>query len=248
MKHLCLAHKDEQLGPFLEDHGLEGYGFWWLLLEQIGAPVEKNSAPSLVHSEVKWAQNLYTSVRTFRKFRDSLVLRRLILCELVDDNQSKRLKITVPNLLKYRDEYQKKSGQTPDKLRRVSEHRTEQNRAEQTTAERHPKKSAPSVRGFMLLRDAYHQGNRPTTELDWKRAAEAVISSDISDSEIEAEVVPWVRDELSRTNMPRKFYAPETLFKLDVKPWKPTRSVNGHDPCLSNLPTFKPVRRPEGCE
>ncbi len=175
LKHLCLAHEDDQLGPFLEDHGLEGYGFWWLLLELIGAPIEKGSVPALVHSETKWASDLHTSVRTFRKLHDSLVLRGLIQSEIIDEsslNSSKfartlqpppsgcktkgrqnylqsisiRLRITVPNLLKYRDEWQIRSGATREFLPSHSAHRAEENRSDTEQSRTHTEQ-----KGFVRL-------------------------------------------------------------------------------------------------
>lgn len=80
------------------------------------------------------------------------------------------------------------------------------------------------------LRDVYHSGNRPTTERDWSNAATAIVNCDISDDEIFKEVVPWVQEELSKTGTPRKFYAPETLFTLDIKPWKGSQPSNGRPP------------------
>jgi hypothetical protein len=240
MKHLCLAHQDEELELYLEECGLEGYGFWWLLLEHIGAPLEPGSVQCWQsHSEGKWAQILHVSTRGFRKFSNSLAVRKLILIENFDDSGLKRLKISIPNLLKYRDEYTSRSGETREKQPTSIGSRadTEQIQSRADTEQTGVEKATKAVRsrygrssddfGFESLRAVYREGKRPTTEKNWVDAATEIINCGISDKEIQDEVVPWVTEQLDQERDPRRFYSPATLFKLDIKPWRVDKKPQG---------------------
>lgn len=108
-----MAHEDVAMSALLEECGPESYGVYWLLLETVACTMEKNCAsPELTHSELKWAQTLYVSVRKFRRYVGVFASRGLILSETIEN----RLHISIPKLLKYRDEYSNRSGQAPDKL------------------------------------------------------------------------------------------------------------------------------------
>lgn len=115
-KHLAMAHDDEGLSAVVEELGIMGsqaYGIYWYLLEAVAAPMEKNCPlPQLTHSDVKWASICHCSVRVFRRIADRLAEEKLIESESTGD----RRRITVRKLLKYRDEYSNRSGQTPDKV------------------------------------------------------------------------------------------------------------------------------------
>jgi hypothetical protein len=110
-KHLSMAHTDAAVSAILEEMGAEAYGVWWLILEDIASPMEKNSRETFaIHSDVKWSQICYCSARKFRSIANRLQEKGLIVCTSIDN----RLKIDVPKLLKFRDEYSKKSGHSPD--------------------------------------------------------------------------------------------------------------------------------------
>jgi hypothetical protein len=122
IKHLTLAHDDPAISSLLEQFGAEGYGIWWLLLEHVAIGIEKDSkaVPSRTHSVVDWAKICCCSARRLREFARISTELRLIsssspaeLKQFASRLPADRLQIDVPKLLKYRDEYSKKSGQTP---------------------------------------------------------------------------------------------------------------------------------------
>lgn len=257
LKHICLAHEDKELGPFLEDHGLEGYGFYWLLLELIGAPIEKGSPPSLVHSEGQWARNLHVSTRVFRKFTQSLELRRLILTELVDDYGTKRIRITVANLLKYRDEYQKKSGHTLENEKPVSDHRAEQNRTEEnrtdalaTSDDDPPPNGKPAIAWqtdvrFAPFAEAAQRFWGGLIDADFKRAWLVFRDLEISD---QLHAVSGVHERRAAGKNPRFVVRPEKYLRdreweRAVVPDEPVRNGSA-SPDDSKL-LAKPTPRPE---
>lgn len=110
-KHLSMAHADKAMALILEEFGAEGYGVYWLMIEDIAAPMEKEKIdPSATHSWVKWSQICHCSVRHFRSIVCRMEEKSLISIQTVDD----RIQITISNILKYKDEYSKKSGHTPE--------------------------------------------------------------------------------------------------------------------------------------
>jgi transcription elongation factor Elf1 len=110
-KHLSMAHSDHAVSAVLEELGAEAYGVWWLIIEDIAAAMESKSTQTFaIHSDVKWSQICYCSARKFRSIANRLQEKGLIVCTSTDN----RLQIDVPKLLKFRDEYSKKSGHSPD--------------------------------------------------------------------------------------------------------------------------------------
>jgi hypothetical protein len=124
-KHLSMAHDDVGLSTLLEAMGPEAYGIYWLLLEHFASVMEKDctAVPELIHSEQRWATICHTSSRKFRKFAEIAAELKLIesksqaeLKQFSSRMPAIRLAICIPKLLKYRDEYSRKSGHSPDKL------------------------------------------------------------------------------------------------------------------------------------
>ena len=107
IKHLAMAHADQAIALVLEKHGAEAYGIWGLILEDIAAPMEPGKMdPKASHSAVKWSQICHCSVRRFNSIAQIFADEELISMQSVDD----RVTIEVSNILKYKDEYSKKSG------------------------------------------------------------------------------------------------------------------------------------------
>ena len=128
-KHLSTAHDDTALAALLDEMGYEGYGLYWMLLEYFAAAMKKDceSVPEITHTVIQRGEICRCSSRKFARFGAICSKLRLICAETAPDlrrncsrRATKQLRICIPKLLKYRDEYSKKSGQTPDKLRRDS--------------------------------------------------------------------------------------------------------------------------------
>lgn len=121
-KHLCNAHNDEIMAEILEELGVEGYGCWWIILEKIGAQMDKSDRCSAKYSWRNWAHSCRVSTKKFKKIITKLTFHNRLAVE----NDGKFVKISCPNLLKYRDEYSRKSGQAPDIVRSLSGETPEQ--------------------------------------------------------------------------------------------------------------------------
>ena len=112
-KHLTQASEDEKLAEILELHGAEGYGVYWLILEKIAFLMDGTDKTSARYSIKKWAKFCGKSPKILRKFLETFQKLSLFNIEICENN-SDFLVIECRKLLKYRDEYSKKSGQTPD--------------------------------------------------------------------------------------------------------------------------------------
>jgi hypothetical protein len=111
VKHLTTAHKDPEVDALLERFGATAYGVYWLIVEEIASAMEPGrDAPEAIRSVQKWAHICRVQPRVFRK----IIARLAVHLMIVSETDDKRLKIIVPNILKYRDEYSRKSGHAPD--------------------------------------------------------------------------------------------------------------------------------------
>jgi hypothetical protein len=125
IKHMTAARSDKAMALVSERHGPIAIGIYWGIVEEIAGPMEPGKmTPSASHSVAKWASILDTSSRTFTKICKSLQTESLIFCETIED----RLTISVPNILKYKDEYSQRSGQTPAQEQKQSRTDTEQSK------------------------------------------------------------------------------------------------------------------------
>jgi hypothetical protein len=108
-KHLTCSHDDEKLCLLADRLGMKGYGSWWILLERIAQQVTEDKEPKLRISLRSCADVLRMYVSCCRDVLSVLNELNLIHCEYIDD---KTVQLSVPNLIKYRDEY------TDKKMRR----------------------------------------------------------------------------------------------------------------------------------
>lgn len=135
-KHLSAASDDEKLAELIDRHGAEGYGIYWLILEKIADKMVKGeNRTNCKYSSNKWAKICGKNPRGMRKIYETFEYLSLFIfirydkhmdtiCQTyqyeLDNNCISfeyHIDIDCPNLLKYRDEYSKKSGQTPDIIR-----------------------------------------------------------------------------------------------------------------------------------
>ncbi len=108
--------------------GLEGYGFYWFMLETVASLLESEGKPEVTYSVRKWSSILALPPQTFKKLMQNCCESGLVSCEFRKSsgellhefegrNNEVLLTVKIPNLLKYRDEYsskkKSKSGQTP---------------------------------------------------------------------------------------------------------------------------------------
>lgn len=107
-KHLAASANDEKIARLMAAAGLEGYGFWWriveIVAEKIGDKPGENDETSVTFPAKKWGSLLELRPDKFRK------LAKLCQnCGLFQVNFSENsITINMPNILKFRDEWTRK--------------------------------------------------------------------------------------------------------------------------------------------
>lgn len=115
-KHMSCSHTDEKLCKLTDAYGLEGYGFYWFMLEKVSSILDATGQPEVTYSVKKWANSLDIPAQTFKKLTQKCCELGLFLCEFrnslgevqqefVGRNNELLLTVKIPNLLKYRDNY-----------------------------------------------------------------------------------------------------------------------------------------------
>ena len=116
-KHLSNSRTDEKLVALLYEAGMEGYGFWWMIVEIVAEQMDSSGKCHATYSLPQWSHMLYSHHNKVSKVLSKLGVIGLVNLEYPD----RKIKVTIPNILKFRDEYSKKSGQSPDNLRSKKE-------------------------------------------------------------------------------------------------------------------------------
>lgn len=140
VKHLSTAHNDPEVDRLLEECGAEGYGAYWLIIEDIAGPMEQGRMePEATHSDLKWSQIAHVHRLTWRSLKQKLGSKLLVITQSDDG----RVRIAAPNILKYKDEYSKKSGHTPELSRYRADTDTEAEKDGACVPPKKPPKTKP---------------------------------------------------------------------------------------------------------
>lgn len=112
-KHMTDSSDDEFMSELESEFGLEGYARWWKLLEAIGRQMDKSECAAVAYPWDKWQ----TILKGKRKKLETFLIHLQNKGKIKQKLNGNILEIECPNILKFRDEYTKKSGQSPDKVR-----------------------------------------------------------------------------------------------------------------------------------
>ncbi len=129
-KHFTDASDDEFIADLEDRYGWEGYGRWWRLLEIVGMQFKKDGPPLASYPWSTWQTKLRARRVNLEKFLRYLEASGKIKMTETTEKLGRKsfsnsflrkengdiLIIEIPNLLKIRDEYSKKSGQNQDKV------------------------------------------------------------------------------------------------------------------------------------
>lgn len=112
-KHMTNSHDDEILASLFDEFGLEGYGFWWLLLEKVASLMDETDRTFAEYPIKKWRKTFGISLGKFNKLTTYLELSG----RLSKQTRDNVVRIEIPNLAKYRDEYTQRRKKTPPENR-----------------------------------------------------------------------------------------------------------------------------------
>ena len=109
--------RDEKVAAYLEGTGLQGYGFYWRLLEIVAETMPPGDETCTVtYSLSTWSRLLYCHHHQVGKYLGMLRGNGLVTMT----KRGSDIRVTIPNLAKYRDEYSQKSRHAPDPHRTMS--------------------------------------------------------------------------------------------------------------------------------
>ena len=109
--------RDEKVAAYLEDTGLQGYGFYWRLLEIVAESMSPgDDTCAVTYSLPTWSRLLYCHHHQVGKYLGMLRGNGLVTMT----KRGSDIRVTIPNLAKYRDEYSQKSRHAPDPHRTMS--------------------------------------------------------------------------------------------------------------------------------
>lgn len=122
--HMTASFGDERHQALMDKCGLKGYGAYWVIVEAIAAQITRQSAAvSMQLSWRRWGLRMGIDQRSASHIIRSLNDVGLISLRCDGDLAT----VTMPNILKYMDEYTKRLGiETPDKLRSKEPEQPEQ--------------------------------------------------------------------------------------------------------------------------
>ncbi len=254
LKHLSQAHADPEVNALLEEYGPEPYGAWWLIIEHIATPMERDRMlPEVTHSEQSWAGIIHVSRKNVRRIFQILTVHRLIRCSTIDG----KIKISVPNILKFKDEYTKKSGQTPasnpESVRRQTEREQKESRERGPRAPHNPDKEIPLDAEQRIRKLADDAPNPQDFETGVGLAVQELVSSanpEATLAAMEVNIPLWwtaMRDGRVRKKPLRFVIKDGDYLRLPPERVVSKTSANGADSgdCLSNMPQITKPQIPK---
>jgi len=133
-KHMSFARNDEDMSEMIDTLGTESYGVWWIIVEMVAEQMDKSNKHSARFSFKKWAKSCGVSVKKFQKTVGFLSKLGKISVE-TSEKYPDFLKISIPKLLNFRDEWSKRSGVTTEQVMSDSGVTTEQETEAETETE-----------------------------------------------------------------------------------------------------------------
>lgn len=116
-KHMTDTKNDEKIVSLISKVGLEGYGFYWSILEIIGKQMEKDSEKCSVTYPLPYlSRQLYCHHHKVSNLLGNLEVTGLMIVSKVEVKGVVNYTISCPNLLKYRDEYSSKKVKNRDTI------------------------------------------------------------------------------------------------------------------------------------
>jgi len=111
-KHITSSATDEKLSRVMDEMGLEGYGFYWRILEIIASQMDETGRTSCEYSPKVWGKFVGFNSVKFSKVAQLLAEIGLFFVEI----REKSIIINCPNLLKYKDEYASRKIKNRDNI------------------------------------------------------------------------------------------------------------------------------------
>jgi Domain of unknown function (DUF4373) len=102
-KHESQARNDERISRLEDKAGLEGYGFYFKLLEIVASNMDSSNGCGMTYSLSRWGRQANISTKKAVFLLQCCHDVSLIIAQRVNDDMT----VNIPNLLKYRDNHTK---------------------------------------------------------------------------------------------------------------------------------------------
>ncbi|HEV2418660.1 MAG TPA: hypothetical protein VGX94_12715 [Terriglobia bacterium] len=110
LKHMVATRRDERITRLIAQYGYESYGHYWAVTETVAELMDGTERCSVRYPVTSWSHLLSVRGSHVRSTLAKLEVTGLVTVEWNGSDVT----VTIPNLLKYRDEYSRKSGPSPD--------------------------------------------------------------------------------------------------------------------------------------
>lgn len=121
-KHMTHSYEDEKLSRVIDKFGLEGYGFYWRILEIIASQMDETGKTFCEYSPKNLGKLVGFTRTKLSNFLKSLEENRLIFVKVFPET----IRIDCPNLLKYKDEYASRKPKNRESIGSLSGETREQ--------------------------------------------------------------------------------------------------------------------------
>ncbi len=102
-KHQSTARNDERIARLEDKAGLEGYGFYFKMLELVAENVDSTNRCEVTYSISRWGRQTNITTKKFLFLTQCCSNVGLMIAQRVGDDMT----VKIPNLLKYRDNHTK---------------------------------------------------------------------------------------------------------------------------------------------
>lgn len=130
-KHQATARNDERIARLEDKAGLEGYGFYFKMLEIVAEVIDSTNRHEVTYSLSRWGRQVNVTTKKFVFLVQCCHDVGLMIAQRVDDDMI----VKIPNLLKYRDNHTKNlqvtSKQEEEEETDIEEKKKEQNNSSQ---------------------------------------------------------------------------------------------------------------------
>ena len=130
-KHMSALSRDEGVMRYIDACGkdaVEGYGFLMFVMEALAERLDAMSPTCSLRCELRqWSRITYAHHHRVSKYMGKLEVIGWVTVAKVDST----IEVKIPKLLEWRDEYQRKSGLSPEKV--AAEKNSDQKRDSEQT-------------------------------------------------------------------------------------------------------------------
>lgn len=174
IKHQTATRRDEKIARLIGDGGEAGmarYGLYWAVQEIIADQMEgSDPSCSVIYPISVWSHLLVTRASLVERSLLTLAVTGLVTVE----RHGSDIRVTNCNLLKYRDDYSRKSGHAPDKVQLNTELEQSKNKKQKIHSSPKRKRSEPKHStdprhvACKTAIFAYYQAHNAGEDPDWE--------------------------------------------------------------------------------